>query len=354
MGDFARLVTARIIGTRAVVLLAGLGVAASACDSSTVTATEARGRIAFLATEGNATELRVVDLPSGVCSLAVGADDVNPPHWSPDGSQIVFVGRQDGRAGLMLARTDGARWQTEWLEKRSGWHPAFSPDGRSIAFSSDREGASNIYIMDLETRVVRRLTDDGPAREPTWSPDGRRIAFVSGPGTGAAPQALWVIGADGSERRKLADHAASPRWSPSGRQIAIVAAGPALAVVDAESAAVRRIAHPAGDVAWSRDGTRLAFLASGGKPLQVMTVAVDGTELTDLTHNDRFNGHPAWSNDGNWIAFVSGGCQSPVLPCSETNHEVYVMRKDGSDAVKLTRGVPWATFPEWSPQGSER
>src|SRR2546426_1601532 len=154
------------MGARAIVLLAGLGVTAPACDSGTATVTEARGRIAFLATEGNTTELRVVDVPSGVCRLAVGADDVNPPHWSPDGSQIVFVGRQDGRAGLMLARTDGARWQTEWLEKRSGWHPAFSPDGRSIAFNSDREGASKIYIMDLETRVVRRLTDERPAREP--------------------------------------------------------------------------------------------------------------------------------------------------------------------------------------------
>src|SRR3989442_15913432 len=98
MGDFARLVTARIIGTRAVVLLAGLGVAASACDSSTVTATEARGRIAFLATEGNATELRVVDLPSGVCSLAVGADDVIPRPWPLAASRLFFfAGREAAR-----------------------------------------------------------------------------------------------------------------------------------------------------------------------------------------------------------------------------------------------------------------
>ena len=51
----------------------------------------------------------------------------------------------------------------------------------------------------------------------------------------------------------------------------------------------------------------------------------------------------------NWIAFVSGGCQSSFLPCLETNHEVYVMRKEGSGAVKLTHGVKWAAFPKWSP-----
>ena len=346
MAERARLLTAGVIGTSAIALLAALGVASPGRHSMTA---EARGRIVFLATEGTATELRVVDVPSGVCRLAVGADAGSPPNWSPDGSQIVFVGRRDGRVGLTLARTDGARWQTEWLERRSGSHPVFSPDGHSIAFASAREGDSKVYLMDLATRAVRRLTDDGPAREPTWAPDGRHIAFVSGPSTGS--QALWIIGSDGSGRRKLADHAASPRWSPTGRQIAVVAPGPALTLVDAETGALRRIAHPAGELAWSRDGTRLAFLGSGRKPLQVMTVAADGTELTDVTRNDRFNGHPAWSADGNWIAFVSGGCQSPILPCFETNHEVYVMRRDGSDAVKVTRGVAWAAFPEWSPRG---
>ena len=85
------------------------------------------------------------------------------------------------------------------------------------------------------------------------------------------------------------------------------------------------------------------------KPAQIVAVGADGSGFTDLSHNGRFNRDPAWSKDGNWIAFVSGGCQSPFLPCLEANHEVYVMRKEGSGAVKLTHGVKWAAFPEWSP-----
>ncbi len=61
-----------------------------------------------------------------------------------------------------------------------------------------------------------------------------------------------------------------------------------------------------------------------------MVVGADGTGLTNLTHNGRFNGYPAWSKDRAWIAFVSGGCQTPMVPCLDTNHEVYLMRKDGS------------------------
>jgi len=301
--------------------------------------------------DGRTTELRVVEVPSGVTRFAVGADSTTPPHWSPDGSRIVFVGRHEGRAGLMLVRTGGANWQAEWLETRSGWNPVFSPDGRAIAFDSDRDGHSNIYIMDLATRVVRRLTDDQAwSRDPTWSPDGQRIAFRSGSGPAAAPADLWIIGVHGSGSRKVADDTRSrPKWSPTGRHIAFVAAGPALAVVEVESGAVRRIADHTGEPAWSPDGARLAFEGSGRKPSQIVAVGADGSGITDLTHNDRFSRHPAWSKDGHWIAFVSGGCQSPFLPCFERNHEVYVMREDGSDAVKLTRGVEWATFPEWSP-----
>jgi len=334
-------------------VLAALATTATACTEDRAAPTEARGRIAFLATMGEdrATELRVVDVQDGGTRLAVAADSTNAPHWSPDGSRLVFVGRLQGRVGLMLARTDGAKWQTEWLERRSGWNPVFSPDGGSIAFSSDRDGNWEIYIMDLGTRVVRRLTD-GPesARHPAWSPDGQRIAFRSSSGPTAAPAALWLIGADGSGRRKVADNAVSrPTWSPAGRHIAFVAAGPTLTVVDVDSGAVRRIADHAGEPAWSPDSARLAFEGSGRKPAQIVAVGADGSGFTDLSHNGRFNRDPAWSKDGNWIAFVSGGCQSPFLPCLEANHEVYVMRKEGSGAVKLTHGVKWAAFPEWSP-----
>ena len=89
-------------------MLAALATTATACTEDSAAPTEARGRIAFLATMGEdrATELRVVDVQDGGTRLAVAADSTNAPHWSPDGSRLVFVGRRQGRVGLMLARTD--------------------------------------------------------------------------------------------------------------------------------------------------------------------------------------------------------------------------------------------------------
>ena len=338
---------------RTVLLLAAL-VAASPSARSGGAATDgaARGRIAFLAEMGGQAELRVVDVASRATTLAIGALPGQPPHWSPDGSRIVFVGLQDRHQSVMLARADGSNIEQLVRGPSFDLYPAFSPDGKSIAVVSGRDGNSEIYTIDLATRALRRLTDD-PAWDsyPTWSPDGKRIAFLSGSGASAAPHALWIIGADGSGRRKVADTVAMrerPACSPAGRHIAFISTNPtgSLAVVDIQSGAVRRLADHGENLAWSPDGARLAFKGAG---VQVMVVGEDGTGLTDLTHNGRFNGYPAWSPDGARIAFVSGGCQSPFLPCFDKNHELYVMRKDGSRTVKLTRGVQWATFPEWSP-----
>lgn len=96
-------------------MFAALATTATACTDDSAVPTKARGRIAFLATMGDdrATELRVVDVQDGGTRLAVAADSTNAPHWSPDGSRLVFVGRLESRVGLMLARTKWAAFP-EW------------------------------------------------------------------------------------------------------------------------------------------------------------------------------------------------------------------------------------------------
>jgi dipeptidyl aminopeptidase/acylaminoacyl peptidase len=96
-------------------VFAALATTATACTDDSAVPTKARGRIAFLATMGDdrATELRVVDVQDGGTRLAVAADSTNAPHWSPDGSRLVFVGRLESRVGLMLARTKWAAFP-EW------------------------------------------------------------------------------------------------------------------------------------------------------------------------------------------------------------------------------------------------
>ena len=149
--------------------------------------------------------------------------------------------------------------------------PAISPDGRFIAWSSDRTGQAEIYRRRLETSAPeQRLTADGMENvEPAWSPDGTRIAFHS-----RVKRGIWVVAAGGGTPARVADFGARPAWSPDGRRIAFGASGRVMAA-----------------------------------RTQIWTVAPDGTGLTPLTTAGRPEGvHqlPAWSSDGSHLAFVAG------------------------------------------------
>ena len=93
------------------------------------------------------------------------------------------------------------------------------PDGRRIAFDSQRDGNREIYVMDADGSGVARLTHNGDDDlTPSWSPDGRRIAFASG---GRARLDIYVMNADGSGATRLTDNdGGTPAWSPDGRRIA--------------------------------------------------------------------------------------------------------------------------------------
>ena len=149
--------------------------------------------------------------------------------------------------------------------------PALSPDGRHLAWSSDRSGRAEIYLRELERpHTERRLTDDGMENvEPAWSPDGRWIAYHS-----RARRGIWVVRVEGGEPRRVAGFGARPAWSPDGRRIAFGASGRVMAA-----------------------RTRL------------WSVAPDGGDLLPLTTAGRPEGAhqmPVWTSDGSHVAFVAG------------------------------------------------
>ncbi len=140
------------------------------------------------------------------------------PAWSPDGRRIAFV-RADNKhhVGVYVMNADGTE-QRRLV--RYGTDPRWSPDGRTIAFvrRATFDGFNyDIYVVDGDGGPARNLTPT-PAYEndPAWSPDGRRIAFVRG-------HDIWLMNADGSGKRTLTSGAARdrvPSWSPDGRTIA--------------------------------------------------------------------------------------------------------------------------------------
>jgi Tol biopolymer transport system component len=134
------------------------------------------------------------------------------PAWSPDGGKIAFV-RLDARGGVYVVKPDGTGVRN-LMKAPAGYAmpscptstcaPAWSPDGRKLAFATDRDGNSEVYVINADGSGRRNLTLD-PAYDgdPMWSPDGRRIAFVS---NRDGSYGVYVMNADGNGQRRLAQH----------------------------------------------------------------------------------------------------------------------------------------------------
>ncbi|MBL8115857.1 MAG: PD40 domain-containing protein, partial [Acidobacteria bacterium] len=203
-------------------------------------------------------------------------------------------------------------------------HPSFAPDGRSLAYASDRTGAFEIYVKPL-TPGGRELpiTNDGLQNlEPVVSPDGQWIAYSS-KGRGG----VWIVPSLGGASRQLSTFGSHPTFSPDGRQVAFQSqplldlspsAVPALPpstifVVDAaggEPVAVTRRGTPEGghgSPVFLPRGGRLAFTSSDSRNVRIFTVKADGSDLQPLVSDQPACRDPVFSPDGGTMYF----CASP-------------------------------------------
>lgn len=219
------------------------------------------------------------------------------------------VGRPGGRGlhRIFLVNADGsALRQLTW--RGNAIQPAWSPNGREIAFSNGSP-RGDILIMSAngtQTRVVVR----GYASQPTFSPDGKRIAF-------GRPRtfAIWSVRKDGSHARKLLNNGEYPDWSPDGKHIAFVARGLNIYVANSTGGGRRQLTQDGGAFypAWAPNGKQVAFIDSGegGWDLRVLDVSGGSSRL--LASNVSGRAKPTWSPDGKRIAFVKYGPTHEVL-----------------------------------------
>jgi len=201
-------------------------------------------RIAFAAKSTSGDRLYIVDAQSGKrrATYNFHLDGIYAPDWSPDGTTMAFIGLKNGRSDiylLNLATKDVTRLTDDMFEDTD---PKWSPDGTKLVFSSDRlpgltdsdaqllYRTRDVYVMDVATRRLRRLTNN-PADEtsPTWAPDGKSIAFVSDVN---GIFNIYVATVDNSDSTvqssvrpltNLLTGAFSPSWSPTGDKIAFSA-----------------------------------------------------------------------------------------------------------------------------------
>jgi Tol biopolymer transport system component len=201
---------------------------------TTLGAERLRGRIAWtVETEAASSDVVTTLLPMAAGDephVVAGTNERElDPDVSPDGGSVAYRSNPDPQsdaADIWVVRADGSGATNLTMDpRRNNWSPAWSPDGRRIAFASTRDGGRmSIWVMDEDGRNPTRVTRSH-GEYPDWSPDGDRLVYAgSADGTGTGPYDLWVVDADGlTDPARITTWAGgdfAPAWSPDGEWIA--------------------------------------------------------------------------------------------------------------------------------------
>jgi TolB protein len=198
----------------------------------------------------------------------------------------------------------------------------------------------DVWAIDADGTGLTRLTHrPGPDFDPSWSPDGRRIAYRS---ERRGEPEIWVMNADGTGQRRLAA-GLSPAWSPDGSLIAFSGRA-GLSVMRPDGTGLRVLPDTQGGEypSWSPDSSRIAFNSNLTGDHVMYIAQADGSKVVDLSRVGE-GWQVDWSPDGRSILFTSHRDH----PDNYT--DVYVMRPDGSAVRRLTHNRAYT--PAWSPDG---
>jgi len=240
-----------------------------------------------------------------------------------------------------------------------------TPTQGKIAFDTDRDGNTEIYVMNPDGSDQTRITNNPAADyDPAWSFDGSQIAFVS---SRDANSEIYKMNADGSGQTRLTNNAATddqPAWSPDGSQIAFVSrrdGNDEIYVMNADGSGQTRLTAVAaaaggplrltdtpatdGGPAWSPDGSKIAFHSERDGNSEIYTMNPDGTNVTRLSYTSLTDREPAWHPAGTTLA-VSTFCT-----CNG-RFQIYVSGISHWAASRITYSYAFDVHPSWSPDGN--
>jgi TolB protein len=286
------------------------------------------------------------------------------PQW------IAFESKRGelGDYEIMALAPDGSRLTNLTQSWADDLAPAWSADGRRIAFVSLRDTLtgkwgienSSIYVMDFDPATgkasnVRRVTDgEGSDGWPTWSPDGKRIAFHSDRGDNMD---IWIVNVDGSGLTRLTQHPSQdryPDWSPDGTKIAYTSkrsGNEDVWVVDvaaalggtADPGAVNLTKAPGRDRygIWSPDGKQMTFNTKRDGNYEVYIMNADGSQPRNVSQSPKSTeGLADWSPNGKYLVLYSD---------RPGNKDVFVVNLSNGQWTNVTQNPASDEFCSWSP-----
>ena len=261
-------------------------------------------KVAYVVAQGQSKEITTADFDGANIRPITQNQSINiSPAWTPDGKKIAFTSYLKRNPDLYLIDLDGKGLQRFSYSPGLNASPSWAPGGKEIALMMGMDGKSEIALIDADGKNPKKLTQShGNEASPSWSPDGKRIAFVS---DRSGPPQIYVMGRDGSNVRRLTfegNYNTSPAWSPKGDQI--------------------------------------AFCGRVGGRFEVFVIRPDGTGLQRLTSNSGHNEKPSWTPDGRYIAFSStrtGGSKIFIMNSNGFNPRPLTTSRGGELSPAISR-----------------
>ena len=260
-------------------------------------------------------------------------------------SKIAFISNGSGNKEVYICDFDGYNLRQVTQTNTITLSPAWSSDGKWIAYTAYTKGNPDLYIMHLEEKRGAIVSEKGLNMSPAWIPN--QFALAATLSFEGDPEIYMLTGSGKIIKRLTKSWGidVSPSWSPDGKKMAFVSnrsGTPQIYIMDLYTGKTERLTFEGGyntSPSWSAKGDRIAYAGMQNGQFNIYVITTDGQSLVKLTQDAGDNEAPSWSPDGNLIAFSS---------TREGASRIYVMTAYGTDQRRLLTLPGEQTSPNWS------